>query len=130
MLANAAFAGLGWGATSKSGGGVLSGVASLLGFANGTPSAPGGLAMVGERGPELVNLPRGSQVITAENTRQMMSGGGASSTTVDVGVSVSDDGQLQAYVTNIATKQAQSAAQASTRASFAAQRASKKFTRS
>jgi hypothetical protein len=33
------------------------------GFANGTNYAPGGMAMVGERGPELVNLPRGSQVI-------------------------------------------------------------------
>lgn len=32
------------------------------GFANGTNFAPGGLALVGERGPELVNLPRGSQV--------------------------------------------------------------------
>lgn len=36
---------------------------SVFGFADGTPFAPGGLAMVGERGPELVNLPRGSQVI-------------------------------------------------------------------
>lgn len=33
------------------------------GFAEGTPFAPGGLAIVGERGPELVNLPRGAQVI-------------------------------------------------------------------
>jgi hypothetical protein len=32
------------------------------GFAMGTNFAPGGLAMVGERGPELVNLPRGSKV--------------------------------------------------------------------
>lgn len=32
------------------------------GFAEGTTFAPGGLAVVGERGPELVNLPRGSQV--------------------------------------------------------------------
>ena len=32
------------------------------GFAGGTTNAPGGLALVGERGPELVNLPRGSQV--------------------------------------------------------------------
>lgn len=31
-------------------------------FANGTNFAPGGLALVGERGPELVNLPRGSRV--------------------------------------------------------------------
>lgn len=32
------------------------------GFATGTDFAPGGSAWVGERGPELVNLPRGSQV--------------------------------------------------------------------
>jgi hypothetical protein len=31
-------------------------------FATGTNFAPGGMAMVGERGPELVNLPRGSTV--------------------------------------------------------------------
>jgi hypothetical protein len=35
----------------------------IPGYAAGTNSAPGGLALVGERGPELVNLPRGSQVI-------------------------------------------------------------------
>jgi len=32
-------------------------------FASGTSFAPGGWAMVGERGPEIVNLPRGAQVI-------------------------------------------------------------------
>lgn len=31
-------------------------------FANGTDYAPGGMALVGERGPEYVNLPRGSKV--------------------------------------------------------------------
>jgi phage-related tail protein len=31
-------------------------------YADGTSFHPGGLAMVGERGPELVNLPRGAQV--------------------------------------------------------------------
>jgi hypothetical protein len=36
---------------------------SIPGFATGTNFAPGGMAIVGERGPELVNLPRGSQVI-------------------------------------------------------------------
>jgi hypothetical protein len=35
----------------------------IVGFANGTDFAPGGVALVGERGPEIVNLPRGSQVI-------------------------------------------------------------------
>lgn len=37
--------------------------ASVPGFAGGTSFAPGGLALVGERGAELVNLPRGSQVV-------------------------------------------------------------------
>jgi len=41
-------------------------------FAKGTSSAPGGMALVGEEGPELVNLPRGSQVFTAGETRGMM----------------------------------------------------------
>ena len=31
--------------------------------ANGTNNAPGGWSLVGERGPELVNLPRGAQVL-------------------------------------------------------------------
>lgn len=42
-------------------------------FANGTDSAPGGLAMVGERGPELVNLPKGSSVLTASKTMALLS---------------------------------------------------------
>ncbi len=48
--------------------GALSGIPgapkiNLPRFAQGTDFAPGGLSIVGERGPELVNLPRGSQVI-------------------------------------------------------------------
>jgi len=42
-------------------------------FAEGTPSAPGGLAMVGERGPELVNLPTGSKVYNNQQTTSMLS---------------------------------------------------------
>lgn len=38
----------------------------LPGYANGTTSHPGGLAWVGEQGRELLNLPRGSQVIPHE----------------------------------------------------------------
>jgi hypothetical protein len=34
----------------------------IPGFAGGTNSAPGGLSLVGEKGPELVNLPRGASV--------------------------------------------------------------------
>ena len=43
-------------------------------FANGTNYAPGGLSVVGEQGPELVNLPRGSRVYTASETKNMLSG--------------------------------------------------------
>ena len=42
---------------------------TLKGFASGTNFAPGGLSIVGERGPELVNLPRGSQVLS--NSKSM-----------------------------------------------------------
>lgn len=45
------------------GGGIIDWWDSLPLFASGTNFAPGGMAIVGERGPELVNLPRGSQVI-------------------------------------------------------------------
>jgi hypothetical protein len=43
-----------------SSGGV--GFEGLGGFARGTPYAPGGLAVVGEHGPELVDMPRGARV--------------------------------------------------------------------
>jgi phage-related tail protein len=44
-------------------------------FANGTMNAPGGLALVGERGPELVNLPKGSQVIPNHKMKGGIGGG-------------------------------------------------------
>lgn len=50
-------------------------------FANGTVNAPGGMAWVGERGPELVNLPKGSQVIPAHRAQSM--GGGGVTVNVD-----------------------------------------------
>ena len=45
-------------------------------YATGTPFHPGGLALVGERGPELVKLPRGSSVYTHSETERILSGGG------------------------------------------------------
>ena len=42
------------------------------GFRRGTNFAPGGQAIVGEDGPEVVNLPRGSQVIPNPNTQMQM----------------------------------------------------------
>lgn len=66
MLLNSAFDAL---FKPASGAGVSGGIFGAIGglitgkYANGTNFAKGGLSLVGERGPELVNLPRGSQVI-------------------------------------------------------------------
>ncbi|WP_183092901.1 phage tail protein [Nocardioides stalactiti] len=48
-------------------------------LARGTNHWRGGLTVVGEEGPELVNLPRGSQVHTAAATRAMAAGLGGGS---------------------------------------------------
>jgi len=45
-------------------------------FAVGTRNAPGGMALVGERGPEMISLPRGSQVLPAAQTANMLGGVG------------------------------------------------------
>lgn len=64
-------------------GGVrLPALPKLPGFAEGVKNFGGGLAIVGERGPELVRLPRGSDVIPAGPTRQLLAApasGGAGS---------------------------------------------------
>jgi len=44
----------------------------VLPFANGTTGAPGGWSIVGERGPELLNLPTGAQVTPAPRTAAML----------------------------------------------------------
>ncbi|MGI5895194.1 MAG: hypothetical protein ACOX6P_11505 [Candidatus Merdivicinus sp.] len=45
-------------------------------YASGTPFHPGGWAMVGEQGRELVRLPRGSAVYSNSATERMLAGGG------------------------------------------------------
>ncbi|MCI5078247.1 hypothetical protein [Oricola sp.] len=80
------------------GGGLFGALAGLLNFsggggggdpwaglriganANGTKNWRGGLSWVGERGPELVNLPRGAQVYPNDVSEAMMSGRGGNST--------------------------------------------------
>jgi hypothetical protein len=44
----------------------------MVGHALGTNFAPGGLSLVGENGPEFVDLPRGSKVIPNRQTQQML----------------------------------------------------------
>jgi hypothetical protein len=68
----------------RSGGFVGGLLKALPFFANGTNSAPGGLAMVGERGRELVGLPQGAKVWSNSETERMMRGGGESRVVVDV----------------------------------------------
>jgi|WetSurMetagenome_2_1015567.scaffolds.fasta_scaffold05477_2 hypothetical protein len=43
-------------------------------LAGGTAFAPGGMALVGERGPELVNLPQGARVFTSGQTNSILAG--------------------------------------------------------
>lgn len=50
--------------------------------ASGTDFFPGGTSLVGERGPEMVELPRGSKVHQADRTRKMM----GSNTTINISV--------------------------------------------
>ncbi len=61
--------------------GPVESVSPFMKAANGTINSPGGLTWVGERGPELLNLPRGSQVIPAHRAQSM--GGGGVTVNVD-----------------------------------------------
>lgn len=45
-------------------------------YARGVRNSPGGWAITGEEGPELIHLPGGSDVYTAQETAGMMGGGG------------------------------------------------------
>lgn len=61
------------------------GLASFFGFnANGTENWQGGLTMVGERGQELVDLPRGSKVYNAHQTAQMLNPAATAAPSVEV----------------------------------------------
>jgi hypothetical protein len=53
---------------------AMSGIGKTGSFATGSRYTPGGMALVGERGPEMVYLPRGSSVTPAAQTSQMMGG--------------------------------------------------------
>ncbi|MDQ0996872.1 hypothetical protein QFZ34_002054 [Phyllobacterium ifriqiyense] len=73
MLLNAAFDSLFKPASGSSSGGAFGGIfgsiGKVLGFAKGTNNAPGGLSVVGEKGPELMNVPKGAQIIPNHKLR-------------------------------------------------------------
>jgi hypothetical protein len=66
-------------------------------LASGTDYWRGGLTWVGERGPELVNLPRGSQVYSNQESRNMAAGGGTVNVTINATVSQPQDWDKVAY---------------------------------
>jgi hypothetical protein len=55
-----------------------------MGFANGVRNFGGGLAMVGELGPELVSMPPGSNVYNNNDTEHILNNAGAMNITVNV----------------------------------------------
>jgi hypothetical protein len=57
-------------------GSIIQKQAKIPGFASGVRNFSGGVALVGERGPELVRLPKGSDVIPNGQMNSMLSGGG------------------------------------------------------
>lgn len=65
---------IGASAVKGGGGGILKAIGGNKlspKFAAGTDSAPGGLALIGERGPEILNIPRGAQVIPNDILRKL-----------------------------------------------------------
>ena len=62
----------------------LLGKKSVPGSAIGHAYTPAGAMLVGENGPEIVNMPHGAKVMTASDTRRAMAGGGAAEVTVRV----------------------------------------------
>ncbi|TPM59157.1 hypothetical protein FJ959_09825 [Mesorhizobium sp. B2-2-4] len=77
LLLNSAFDSLFAPASGSSSGGSFGGIFGLLGkfitgsFAGGTRSAPGGPAIINERGGEIVDLPSGSRVYPHDVSMQM-----------------------------------------------------------
>lgn len=81
-------------------------------FASGTDFAPGGVAIVGEQGPELVNLPRGSQVKTASETEKILSNKASIVNNINITISGAEDPMSIAQkIQAILTQQNQAAMQ-------------------
>jgi hypothetical protein len=84
------------------------------GYAEGTNFAPGGLKWVGERGPELMNVPHGAQVIPSDTSRSIVSGQGGSQTvqhSVDLRGSVFRDQSDVRYMVDLLGRNTELAAQ-------------------
>lgn len=89
----------GWGNTVDS---LLSNIPK---FATGTRSAPGGMSWVGERGPELVNLPRGSQVIPNSESMKMAGQSSSTSTNIYGNISIGDTNTADYFLSRLTRDQ-------------------------
>jgi hypothetical protein len=81
-------------------------------FANGTDYAPGGMAMVGERGPELVNLPQGSGVVSNHKLMSALAAnnnGGQGGGVQGIRVFFDNNGNLDAKLENVSRRNARQA---------------------
>lgn len=97
LIFGSLFGGGGAGGILNSGGGFR----SIIGYANGTSFAPGGMALVGEHGPEFVNLPAGAQVysnnrVIAPSQASFGGGAGGGMTRMAIDIFVKDDGKIGA----------------------------------
>lgn len=81
---------------------------SIPGNANGTAFHPGGLMKVGERGPEILQVPRGGRVIPNHELREA----GAMSGRLHVTVGIDETGNLRAAVEPMVRQYSGMAAQA------------------
>lgn len=94
---------------SGGGGGGTPKAGGTPGQATGTKSAEGGWTMVGERGPEMVNLPKGASVHTARETEGLM----GSTVTVNMVNNLAQEGKSVDQIINELTQRLQAAASAS-----------------
>ncbi|WP_174800992.1 phage tail tape measure protein [Martelella limonii] len=86
------------------GAGLLGGLFGLPAHASGTQFAPGGMSLVGERGPELVDLPRGSKVIPNHQLPLVAPGRSSQNVHVTVGVAANSQGSIAPYVESVVAK--------------------------
>ena len=76
-------------------------------YASGTSLSSGGTALVGENGPELVTLPLGSRVQSANETKNSL--GKSITINLNIGGSVISEGELINKVSNVLGRQLQTA---------------------
>ena len=70
----------------------------------GTPYWGGGLSLVGEHGPEIVELPQGAAVHDTKNSKKMLSGGSSSPTIIIQNMNVREESDIDKIATSLFSK--------------------------